>query len=85
MTDVRSLLANAALALAEKEEKIDYHLSASLPEFKQYFPNLSELTANGILKKACTLVHHVGKVTIVLGGNHCSRRVNMRTKDMSTL
>ena len=75
MTDVRSLLANAALALDEKEEKTDYHLSASLPEFKQYFPNLSELTANGMFKKACTLVHHLDKMTTVLGGNLKSRMV----------
>ena len=50
VTDRLSLLANAALALDEKEEKIDDHLSVSifLSDFRQYLPNLSELTANGI-------------------------------------
>ena len=75
VTDGLSLLANAALALDEKEEKIDDHLSVSMQDFRQYLPNLSELTANGIYKKACTLVHHVGKMTIVPGGNPKSRMV----------
>ena len=46
-----------------------------MQDFRQYLPNLSELTANGIYKKACTLVHHVGKMTIVPGGNPKSRMV----------
>ena len=75
MTAVLSLPANAAVALDEKQEKIDYRLFASLPEFKQYPPNFSELTANGILKKACTLVHYQGKMTFVLGANQKSRMV----------
>ena len=74
VTDGFSLLVSATLALHEKEEKIDDHLSVSMQDFRQYLPNLSELTANGIYKKACTLVHHVGKMTIVLEG-----------MDMSTL
>ena len=75
VTDGLSLLANAALALDEKEEKNDDHLSVSLQDFRQYLSNLSELTANGIYKKACTLVHHVGKMTTVPGGNPKSRMV----------
>ena len=69
------MLANAALALDEKEEKNDDHLSVSLQDFRQYLSNLSELTANGMYKKACTLVHHVGKMTTVPGGNPKSRMV----------
>ena len=75
VTDGLSLLANAGLALDEKGEKIEDHLSVSMQDFKQYLPNLSELTANGIYTKACTLVHHVGKMTIVPGGNPKSRMV----------
>ena len=75
VTDGLSLLANAALALDEKEEKIDDHLSVSMHDFRQYLPNLPELTANGIYKKACILVHHVGKMTIVPEGNPKSRMV----------
>ena len=75
MTAVLPLPANAAVALDEKQEKIDYRLFASLPEFKQYPPNFSELTANGILKKGCTLLHYIGKMTFVLGGNPKSRMV----------
>ena len=33
------------------------------------------MTANGIYKKACALVHHEGKMTIVPGGNPKSRMV----------
>ena len=75
VTDGLSSLANAGLGLDEKGEKIDDHLSFSMQNFKQYLPNLPELTANGICKKACTLVHHVGKMTIVPGGNPKSRMV----------
>ena len=75
VTDGLSLLANAGLALDEKGEKIEDHLSVSMQDFKQYLPNLSELTANGIYTKACTFVHHVGKMTIVPGGNTKSRMV----------
>ena len=39
------------------------------------FQYLPELTANGIYKKACILVHHVGKMTIVPEGNPKSRMV----------
>ena len=75
VTDELSLLANTALALDEKEEKNNDHLSVSLQDFRQYVPNLSELTANGIYKKACALVYHVGKMTIVPKGNPKSRMV----------
>ena len=46
-----------------------------MQDFRQYLPNLSELTANGIYKKACTLVHHVGKITIAPCGNPKSQMV----------
>ena len=75
VTDGLSSLANAGLALDEKGEKTEDHLSVSMQDFKQYLPNLSELTANGIYTKACTLEHHVGKMTIVAGGNPKSRMV----------
>ena len=75
VTDELSLLANTALALDEKEEKNNDHLSVNLQNFRQYLPNLYELTANGIYKKACAPVHHVGKMTIVPGGNPKSRMV----------
>ena len=48
VTDGLSLLTNAALALDKKEEKNENHLSVSFQDFRQYLPNLSELTANGI-------------------------------------
>ena len=76
VTDGLSSFANAGLALDEKGEKIEDHLSVSMQDFKQFLPNLSELTANGIYTKTCTLVHHVGKMTIVPGGNPKSRMVD---------
>ena len=75
VTDGFSLLAKAALALNEKGEKIDDHLSVTMQDFRQYLPNLSESTANGIYKKACTLVHHVVKMTIFPEGNPKSQMV----------
>ena len=51
VTNGLSLLAIAALALDEKEEKIDDHLSVSMQDFRQYLPNLTELTPMGYLKK----------------------------------
>ena len=69
VTDGLSLLANAALAMDEKEENINDHLFVSMQDFRQHLPNLLELTANRIHKKAFTLVHHVDKITIATGGN----------------
>ena len=42
VTDGFSLLAKAALALNEKGEKIDDHLSVTMQDFRQYLPNITQ-------------------------------------------